>query len=159
MKTRAERLKAIKHLIASQDIASQEQLVDLLTAKGYELTQATLSRDLRMLQVSKVPDGRGGYIYALTDEEDLKASEEEYIKDFLRGYISIEGSGNLLVIKALPGHAPAVASAVDNLEVEGALGTVAGDDTVLVILKEGVSRPQFYLNLKHRIPGWDGAAD
>ncbi|OHD14053.1 MAG: hypothetical protein A2Z96_05100 [Spirochaetes bacterium GWB1_48_6] len=155
MKTKSQRLAAIKHMISTEDIFSQEQLVDRLFDQGIEVTQATLSRDLKLLQVSKVPDGRGGNIYALTSEEDLKATEDQFILDFLRGYISVDGSGNLLVLKTLPGHAPSVAAALDNLEVEGALGTVAGDDTVLIILKEGILRGHFYTNLKHRIPGWD----
>lgn len=155
MKTRSQRLTAIKNIISSQDIASQEQLAELLTAQGMEVTQATLSRDLKQLQVSKVPDGRGGTVYALTSEEDLKHTEEQFIGDFLRGFLSIDGSGNLLVLRTLAGHAHAVGAALDNLEVEGALGTVAGDDTVLIILREGVVRTDFYKNLKTRIPGWE----
>ena len=147
-------MSAIKHVFSTQDISSQEQLVEILFSQGIDVTQATLSRDLKILQVSKVPDGKGGNIYALTSEEDLKATEEQYIKDFLRGFISLEGSGNLLVLKTLSGHAQAVAAALDNLEVEGALGTLAGDDTVLIILKEGVLKSEFFAHLKQRIPSW-----
>lgn len=152
MKSRTQRLKAIETIVADLRLYSQDELSRELEKQGFEVTQATLSRDLRLLRVNKVSDGEG-YYYALPDSEEV--TEEEYQQDFLRGYLSMDCSGNLVVIKVLPGHAGSVAWAIDNLELYGVLGTVAGDDTILVILKEGVHFGPFKTALKERIPGWE----
>ena len=99
MKERSGRLKAIRKLIKANKIESQEKLLNLLTEEGFEVTQATLSRDLKLLKVGKIADGRDGYVYTLPTEEERQESERVFAQDFLRGYISIEYSGNIVVIK------------------------------------------------------------
>ena len=131
MKERSDRHEAIRRLIAGKRIESQEDLRALLEIEGFDVTQATLSRDLKYLQVDRVSAGGDGYYYALR--------EQEIESDLIRGWISIDFSGNLGVIKTLPGHADSVAIAIDTFEFETVLGTVAGDDTIIVVLKSAES--------------------
>ena len=121
MKERQSRLKAIKTLIKDNIIESQDDLLALLLKEGYEVTQATLSRDLKLLKVGKVPDGKSGYMYALPGEDESGESEAIYVQDFLRGYVSIDYSGNIVVIKTFPGHANTVCNAIDNLNLNEVL--------------------------------------
>ena len=153
MKERQSRLKAIKSLIKENTIESQDELLSLLLKEGYEVTQATLSRDLKLLKVGKVPDGKSGYMYALPGEEENSESEAIYVQDFLRGYVSIDWSGNIVVIKTFPGHANTVCNAIDNLNMDEVLGTVAGDNCMFACLREGVSGKMFMNTLKKHIPG------
>ncbi len=135
MNGRETRLKAIRTIIAERKITSQDHLLQELESEGVIVTQATLSRDLKVLKVGKVPDDAGGYYYALSEAEG--ESIAGFVEDFKRGYLSLAFSGNLGVIKTLVGHADTVAIALDRLEFPEILGTIAGDDTILVILKEG----------------------
>ena len=153
MKERQARLKAIKTLIKDNVIESQDDLLNLLLKEGYDVTQATLSRDLKLLKVGKVPDGKSGYMYALTGEDENGENKAIYVQDFLRGYVSIDFSGNIVVIKTFPGHANTVCNALDNLNMDEVLGTVAGDNCMFACLREGVSGDQFMEKLKKHIPG------
>jgi len=148
MKERQSRLKAIKNLIKNNTIESQDELLSLLEKEGYEVTQATLSRDLKLLKVGKVPDGRQGYMYALPGDDENGENEAIYVQDFLRGYLSIDFSGNIVVIKTFPGHANTVCNALDNLNMNEVLGTVAGDNCMFACLREGVSGELFLEKLK-----------
>ncbi len=152
MKERQSRLKAIKALIKNNTIESQDDLLDLLLKEGFDVTQATLSRDLKLLKVGKVPDGKSGYMYALPGEDESGESEAIYAQDFLRGYVSIDYSENIVVIKTFPGHANTVCNAIDNLNLDEILGTVAGDNCMFACLREGVSGEQFMATLKKHIP-------
>ena len=152
MKERSERLKAIKKLIKNNRIESQEELLKELTKEGFDVTQATLSRDLKLLKVGKVSDGHAGYVYTLQSDEDRGESEQIFVQDFLRGYVSIEYSGNIVVIKTYSGHANTVSNALDLLGMEEILGTVAGDNCIFACLREGVSGEQFMKSLKAKIP-------
>lgn len=153
MKERQARLKAIKNLIKNNTIESQDELLALLLKEDYEVTQATLSRDLKLLKVGKVPDGKSGYMYALPGESENLENEAIYVQDFLRGYVSIDWSANIVVIKTFPGHANTVCNAIDNLNLEEVLGTVAGDNCMFACLKEGVTGQAFLEKLKQHIPG------
>lgn len=153
MKGREERLKAVKRAIAHHGIANQEELLSLLTQDGFEVTQATLSRDLKSLRVGKVIGSHGAYVYALPEEEDR--SHEDWIRDFQRGYLSMEASGNLVVLKTLIGHAQSTALALDNFEIAEVLGTVAGDDTILIILRQGADFLALQHSLVKLMPGWE----
>ena len=153
MKERQTRLKAIINLIKNNTIESQDELLALLLKEGYDVTQATLSRDLKLLKVGKVPDGKSSYMYALPDDADSPESETIYAQDFLRGYVSIDFSGNIVVIKTFSGHANTVCNAIDNLNFDEVLGTVAGDNCMFACLREGVTGEQFMKVLKDHIPG------
>jgi transcriptional regulator of arginine metabolism len=152
VKERQVRLKAIKRIIKNNRIASQETLLDFLKQEGFSVTQATLSRDLKLLKVGKISEGQTGYYYTLPGEDDRRESERSYVQDFQRGYVSLEFSGNLGVVRTLTGHANSVALSLDNLNMEEILGTIAGDDTVLIILKEGTSSENLLDKLREKIP-------
>lgn len=152
MKERLTRLKTIRKLIKNYRIESQDALLAYLEKEGYEVTQATLSRDLKLLKVGKVSDGNAGYVYSLPGEEERQESEQVYVQDLLRGYVSIDWSGNIVVIKTFPGHANTVSSALDNMNMDEILGTVAGDNCLFACLRQGITGEQFMTELKRRIP-------
>ena len=113
MTARNQRLQIIQDLIEHNVVTSQEQLLILLKDAEVNVTQATLSRDLKMLKVGKISDGAQGYIYTLPSALKLKESSQQYINDFKRGFISIAFSKNIGVIKTIPGHANSTATDID----------------------------------------------
>jgi transcriptional regulator of arginine metabolism len=124
----------IKELIATHSIKTQEELVDLLRDAGYSVTQATVSRDIKELQLIKVPDGKGDYKYALPADQKYAASQR--LKRALTDhFIHIDRAGNLIVMKCLPGTANAVGVHLDQMEWPELLGTICGDDTILLICR------------------------
>ena len=152
MKNKNERLMEIRRLIGSQNISSQEKLMKLLEKKGFELTQATLSRDLKYLKVAKMPDNKAGYVYILPDKE--QAIEEVALPGTgLTGLVSIDFAQGMAIIRTLPGHASSIAYIIDNLDAYEIAGTIAGDDTILLIPRDGVSRSDLINLLKLRTPG------
>ena len=152
MKERLVRLKAIRKFIRTYRIESQEVLLGHLQKEGFVVTQATLSRDLKLLKVGKISDGHKGYVYSLPGDEEREESERTYAHDFLRGYVSIDWSGNVVVIKTYSGHADLAALAVDNLGLDDVLGTIAGDNTVFVCLREGFTGEDFMNRMREIIP-------
>ena len=152
MKERHNRLSVVKELIKNNRIDNQDTLLDLLAKEGFSVTQATLSRDLKMLKVGKISDGWSGYYYALPENDLISESEKSYIQDVRRGVLSIEFSQNFGVIKTRSGHANSVALALDVLALPEILGTLAGDDTIFVILREGMTKEDRLESFKLRIP-------
>jgi transcriptional regulator of arginine metabolism len=148
---RISRQNRIISLINSEKIDSQERLLDRLAAEGLNLTQATLSRDLKSLKVIKLPDSSGNYYYAPAGRAGEDNSDSKYAQDFLRGYISLAFSGNICVIKTWSSHADSTAYALDRMAFPEVLGTVAGDDTIITVLKEGISHEDFRRALQKRM--------
>lgn len=156
MKERLARLKIIRKLIKTYRIESQEALLGYLQKEGFDVTQATLSRDLKLLKVGKISDGHNGYVYALHGDEERQETEIAVAQDFLRGYISIESSGNMVVIKTYSGHSDVVATAIDSLCLDEVLGVISGrDNCVFVCLREGETGDNFLDALKLKIPELD----
>lgn len=151
MKNRNDRLLEIRRLIGTREISSQEELMRLLEKQGYELTQATLSRDLKYLKVAKMPDDRAGYVYILPDR-NRAAGAKDLSGQSLSGLVSVEFAQGMAILKTLPGHASSVAYTIDNLNAYEIAGTIAGDDTILLIPRDGVSRSDLINLLKLRIP-------
>lgn len=148
--SKPNRHKAIEEIITTRQISSQEELLSLLIEKGFELTQATLSRDIKELQIVKMPTANGDYAYrrpsvAISSQEDTSS-----LSNF--GFVSIEFSGQLAVIKTRPGYAMAIAGEIDAKAKETILGTVAGDDTILLIPRENISREEVSASLASFIP-------
>lgn len=143
MKSKNHRLDAIKMIISSKEIGSQDELLQDLAKEGFQLTQATLSRDLKQLKVAKAASMNGNYVYVLPNNTMYKRvtgthSATEMLKtDGIRG---IEFSGNLAVIRTRPGYASSVAYDIDIHNFDEILGTIAGDDTILLVLREGCTR-------------------
>ncbi|MEX1183474.1 MAG: arginine repressor [Gemmatimonadota bacterium] len=125
---------AIRELIRSNRVSSQEQLRELLEDHDFDVTQATLSRDIRELRLIKVHDPDGGTYYTLPPEAWDNAPALTRLLPAL--YLGAEGTGNLLVVKTMLGGAQAVAEAIDWEEWPEVLGTLAGDDTILLILRD-----------------------
>lgn len=156
MNVRLNRLKTIRKLIKNYRIESQEALLGYLSREGYAVTQATLSRDLKLLKVGKVSDGHNGYVYTLPGDDERQESEITIAQDFLRGYISIDFSGNIVVIKTYSGFSDIVANAIDTMNLDEVLGTLSGrNNCVFVCLKEGVTNNDFLTTLKQKIPELD----
>ena len=153
---RGVRLAAIRRIVADTTVDSQERLTELLKGRGFEVTQATLSRDLKRLGIGKAPSASGGYIYVLSDVEVRPGSDLTYVQDFMRGFLSLEFSGTFGLMRTLPGHASSVASALDNLRIREVLGTIAGDDTILIVPRNGVAPFRLTRALRARIPGFPG---
>lgn len=126
------RQQKIREVIESNEISTQEQLVVELKKRNILVTQATLSRDLREIGVIKVSKGLGDYVYKIADE--VSSSEKELKNKFLNFVRDIKETGNLILIKTPPGEAQGVARVIDLAEMEHILGTVAGDDTILVVV-------------------------
>lgn len=152
MKERAVRLRTIKNILKSYTIESQEVLLEHLAESGFNVTQATLSRDLKLLKVAKISDGTKGYHYTLPGEDRMKNSDQSFVQDILRGFISFDFSGNIGVMHTIPGHADSVAFALDNLNMQEILGTMAGDDTILIVIREGYSGEEVFASFRKRIP-------
>ena len=153
VKERQVRLNTVRKLIKNEKIKSQDTLLEYLIKEGFDVTQATLSRDLKALKVGKISDGKGGYVYSLSGVDDQRDSERTHISDFLRGCISIDWSGNIVVVKTHSGHSDPVAVALDSLGFDEILGTIAGNDnTVAVFLRQGVSGEDFMKHLKELMP-------
>ncbi len=151
MKIKTKRLIAIKQLLSSRNVSSQDELLSLLTEDGFQVTQATLSRDLKYLKVAKVADGGAGYKYMIPD--NTKAVEDNLYDDFpVIGVESIEFSGQMAVMKTRPGFANGIASVIDSHGAYEILGTIAGDDTILLISREGVKKSDVINALSLFIP-------
>ena len=155
MKSKNNRLDAIKMIISSKEVGSQEELLQELLKEVYSLTQATLSRDLKQLKVAKAASMNGNYVYVLPNNTMYKRmSEQHSATEMLRfnGVVNLEFSGNLAVIKTRPGYASSVAYDIDNHNFEEILGTIAGDDTILLVIREGSSRTSVLDALSFIIP-------
>ena len=153
MKNKLKRLHEIKEIISTSSIGSQEDLLHILATRGYELTQATLSRDLKQLKVVKSPTAGGGYKYILPERNSShkKTTEDGY--SFVgSGFISITFSGHMAVIKTRPGYASSIAYEIDEKAQNEVLGTVAGEDTILLVIDEKVSRETVIKALSSFIP-------
>lgn len=132
-------MKSVRHamileLIESQDIETQEELAEQLKRHGVRVTQATVSRDIKELRLVKVLSDNGGYKYA-TGERAEQGVNDRFIRIFSESVLSMNGANNLIVIKTLTASAAAAAEAIDGLKWPEVLGTLAGDNTILVILQ------------------------
>jgi len=141
MKNKRNRLQVISDILRSNVVGSQDELLRLLTERQCVVTQATLSRDLKLLKVAKTPLSNGTYKYVLPSYN--KPLPSQPVSNTLISHgavISIEFSGQLAVVKTKPGYASAIAWDIDNKATLEVLGTIAGDDTILVVPREGITR-------------------
>ena len=152
MANKSDRLEIIAKIIRGQKIESQDALLLELKKLGIEITQATLSRDLKNLRASRISDGWSAYYYALSDYDKEILCEDDYIRAVHFGVRSIEFSGSFGVIKTRIGHANSVAAALDHIDLPEILGTIAGDDTIFIVLSEGSTKEDLIASFKERIP-------
>mgnify|MGYP002522518767 FL=1 len=155
MKVKNNRLEALRLIISSQQLGSQDELLNALQKEGFKLTQATLSRDLKQLKVAKAASMSGNYVYVLPNETMYKrVSTPNSIREMMKvpGFISINFSGNMGVIKTRPGYASSIAWNIDNSDIPEIIGTIAGDDTIFVVIKEGVRHQDVVEALNDVVP-------
>jgi transcriptional regulator of arginine metabolism len=140
MKSKTQRLLAIRRLIEKEAVANQNELLSMLKREGFEVTQATLSRDLKFLEAGKIPDKEKGYIYVLPRGKQQNRQSATMGNFPLNGFISIEFARDMAVIKTHPGYAQSIASAIDEMDAYEIMGTIAGDDTILLIPRDDVGK-------------------
>jgi transcriptional regulator of arginine metabolism len=141
-----QRHAAILELVRERRVPSQEVLREMLGGRGIDVAQATLSRDIRELGLVKVPDESGGSVYTLpADVTDPTPTLARLLPSL---YLGTDGVGNLLVVKTLVGGAQPVAAGIDWEEWPEVVGTLAGDDTILVILRQEADRPRMVRRLE-----------
>lgn len=151
-------MQAIIELISNGCIGSQEELSMKLQQRGFHVTQATLSRDLKMLKTSKVATDMGGYIYILPDEDKVKTKmistgqTSIHVASHGIGFLSIAFSGNMVVIKTRNGYASGIAFDIDLLECPEILGSIAGANTIFLVLAEGAHRDEVLQKLGRILP-------
>ena len=133
MRAKKRQAKIIE-LVKNNDIETQEELTLLLQASGFAVTQATVSRDIRELKLTKIPAGQGKQKYSIHISEDEQVLQR-LIRIFREGVTSIDFAGNMVVIKTLEGSAMAVAASVDAMGYAEVVGSIAGDDVVICIVK------------------------
>ncbi len=154
-KTRDDRLDTLRMIISSRTMRSQEELLVALREEGFTLTQATLSRDLKMLKVVKASGNDGNYVYVLPNITMYKrVSTPSHVKEMMKvpGFLSISFAGNMGVIKTRPGYASSIAYNIDNHHVPYILGTIAGDDTIFIVIKENTDEHDVVAALSKVVP-------
>jgi transcriptional regulator of arginine metabolism len=149
---KTDRILSIEKIIREGKISTQEDILKKLKKEGMSCTQATLSRNLRQLGVCRIPDGSGGYRYSLPDagKTNTDLSVKFNILPFIHEIIEAKG---MLVIKTLPGNASSVALFIDNASRYEVAGTIAGDDTILLIPRDGITSNQLHACLEVILPG------
>ena len=136
-KSKVERQGIIREVIKEHRVANQEELAEILVGRGMEVAQATLSRDIKEMKISKLHD-ESGYYYSLSLPA-FPVRSEAVGRDSSEIIDSVEFSGNMAVLKTLPGHANMVGVIIDSSSLKEIAGTIAGDDTLLLIIREGYS--------------------
>jgi transcriptional regulator of arginine metabolism len=157
MITKKRRLATILELVNIHTPESQRKLLRLLHDRGYVITQTTLSRDIKHLKISKIPDDLGNYKYTAPIQETTPP-KRSFVKEKSKFFssrepVSFEFSYQLGIIKTRPGHASGVATEIDHHGSSTILGTIAGDDTVLVVPRENISRQDVLNTLEKIFPG------
>lgn len=155
MAQKNDRLDTLRMLFSSQELCSQEDVLKALRTEGFSVTQATLSRDMKQLKVAKAAMANGKYIYVLPTETMYKRVQKPMsAREMLlsSGFVSITFSGNMGVIRTRPGYASSIAYNIDNSRIRTILGTIAGDDTIFIVLAEDARREDVIDALAYVIP-------
>lgn len=137
-----DRHAAILRLIQTEDIETQTQLARRLAEMNIPVTQATVSRDIKDLKLVKTPDGNGGSKYAVTEEAGGENVSERLSHIFINSVLSASYSNNIIVLRTLSGSANAAAEAVDSMNLPEILGTMAGDNTIFIVVKDSENAPK-----------------
>lgn len=155
MKAKDSRLEFLKMLISMKEISSQEEIMKELRDMGFSITQATLSRDMKQLKVAKAASMNGKYVYVLPNETMYRrVPKPQTLQEMLStsGFMSINFSGNMGVIKTRPGYASSIAYNIDNSNIADILGTIAGDDTIFIVISENASKQDVMEALNKVVP-------
>jgi len=138
-----ERQKAVLQVIAGADVETQNQLIEELAKIGIESTQATVSRDIKELHLIKELTSRGTYRYAVSDRPDTQNNTLRLKAIFRESVTSYASAQNLVVIKTLPGLAPAACGAIDSMGIKNIVGSIAGDDTGFLAMNDTTAAEKF----------------
>nr|MBQ8253321.1 arginine repressor [Lachnospiraceae bacterium] len=125
---------AIIKIIERQNVETQQELAEILNREGFEVTQATVSRDINALKLSKVPVGNGHQKYVML-HQDEKHLSAKYVNVLKEGFVSMDMAQNILVVKTVSGMAMAVAAAIDAMKYPEIVGSIAGDDTIMMAIR------------------------
>ncbi|GAA0346169.1 arginine repressor ArgR [Bacillus carboniphilus] len=125
----------IREFITNQEIETQDELVDCLREAGFNVTQATVSRDIKELHLVKVPLSDGRYKYSLPADQRFNPLQK-LKRALMDAFVKIDQASHLIVMKTLPGNAQAIGALIDNLDWEEIMGTICGDDTCLIICRK-----------------------
>ena len=145
---KSKRQELILEIIAREDIETQNQLLEALAQRGVKSTQATLSRDIRDLHLVKELSSAGVYRYAAGNREGVLDRNSRLRKIFRESVVSYATAQNLIVIKTLPGLADAACSTLDGMDIPNLVGSIAGDDTAFVAMRDAVSAERFCVELE-----------
>lgn len=155
MRIKNNRMEVLKMLISSKELGCQEEVLKALEMEGFQITQATLSRDMKQLKIAKAASMNGKYVYVLPNETMYKrVSSPSKVKEMMQtsGFLSINFSGNMVVIKTRPGYASSIAYNIDSSDIPQILGTIAGDDTIFMVKGVGVTNEEVVEGLRHVLP-------
>ncbi|MGE4277811.1 MAG: arginine repressor [Lawsonibacter sp.] len=133
----------ILSIIQSIEVETQEQLLAELKSRGFVATQATISRDIKELRLVKELTGKGGYRYALTDRKNTAGTDVRLRNIFKEGVTFVDVAQNIVVVRTMPGLASAACSALDGMDISGMVGSLAGDDTGILIMRDNAAAQQF----------------
>ena len=145
---KSKRQEQILDIIAREDIETQNQLLDALAERGIKSTQATLSRDIRDLHLVKELSSAGVYRYAAGSREGMLDRNSRLRKIFRESVVEYATAQNLIVIKTLPGLADAACSTLDGMDIPNLVGSIAGDDTAFLAMKDAASAERFCVELE-----------
>ena len=148
---KSTRQNIILQIISEQEIETQNQLMDVLAQHGVSSTQATLSRDIKELHLIKEPAGQGKYRYAVSAHRTKLNFADKLRTIFRESVLTVDNAQNIVVIKTLPGLANAAGSAVDGMDVPYLVGSLAGDDTALLIMRDTESALDFTEEIKEML--------
>ncbi len=150
---KSKRQEQILELIQEHEIETQEQLLDELKKSGFQATQATISRDIKQLRIIKELGPNGTYRYIASPKPVEHAFSAKLNMIFRQCVTSVDFAQNLIVIKTMPGLANAACSAIDKLEMPELLGTLAGDDTCVVIMRDNAAAVEFCAEIREQTGG------
>ena len=146
MKT--QRQAKIMEIISTQDVETQEQLLQALQEAGFTSTQATISRDIKELRIVKELTGFGTYRYSISNKDGGSTFSARLNTIFRECIVNFDYAGNMIVVKTMPGLASAAAAAIDSMNMSVVVGTLAGDDTVMIVMRDNNSAAAFCGEIK-----------
>lgn len=137
------RQEEIKRIIRDMEVETQEQLLSALKERGYSTTQATISRDIKELRVVKELNSQGRYCYTISERRAVNEADTRLRNIFKEGVVSGDVAQNIVVVRTMPGLASAACSALDSMDIPGMVGSLAGDDTGILIMRDNASAQRF----------------
>ena len=146
-----DRQSQLLQIISEESIETQEQLLSRLQARGIKSTQATISRDIKELHLVKEPAGQGRYRYAVSVHKTKLNFADRLRTIFRESILSVDYAQNIVVLKTMPGLAPAAAAAIDSMEITYMIGSLAGDDTVMLVMRDLESASDFVTDVKEML--------